>query len=186
MQTFAKHIERLPEEDRTAIRAAVPEQTWVAIDSAGLLAWLPLEMNLACTRAVAARLGPDRAQQFFRELVLAAIDTPLLRGFVQGVLRVAAPDAGQYLPWLARGFELMFRDAGSWKVLERAPGWALLQLRNLPRESVSDSMWIKSVASSLYGLMDLTGVVGTTVVHDVDVKAGTVTYASRWTKKGAT
>src|ERR1041384_5238137 len=104
MQTFAKHIERLPDEDRAAIRAAVPEDTWVAIDSAGLLAWLPLEMNLAVTRAVSVRLGPDRAQQFFRELVLAAIDTPLLRGFVQAVLRVAVPDAGQYLPWLARGF----------------------------------------------------------------------------------
>jgi len=184
MQTFARHIDRLPEEDRAAIRRAVPEETWASIESAGLLGWLPLETNLACTRAVALRLGPERTNRFFRELLLAAIETPLLRGFVQGVFRVAAPDAGQYLPWLARGFELMFRNAGKWTVLERSPGWALLELGALPREIVTDSIWIKATASSLCGLLDLLSLEGTVVVHEVDAKSGTVTYACRWTKKG--
>jgi hypothetical protein len=183
MQTFAKHLESLPAEDRAAIRDAVPAETWTAIDSAGLLAWLPLGTNLACTRAVATRLGPERANRFFRDLLMAALDTPLLRGFVQAVLRVAVPDPGQYLPWLARGFELMFRSAGSWTVLEREPGWALLQLGDLPRESVTDSIWIKSVASSLLGLHDLMELDGTVVVREVDAKARTVTFALRWTKK---
>jgi hypothetical protein len=180
MQTFAKAIDRLPAEDRDAIRAAVPAETWAAIDAAGLLAWLPLDTNLTCTRAVANRLGPERSHRFFRELLMAAIDTPLLRGFVQGVLRVAVADAGQYLPWLARGFELMFRNAGTWSVLEREPGWALLQLGGLPRESATDLIWIKSAAASLLGLQDFMGLDGTAVVHEVDVKARTVTYACRW------
>jgi hypothetical protein len=184
MQTFAKHVERLPAEDRTAIRDVVPPETWAAIESAGLLGWLPVSVNLECTRAVSTRLGPERTHQFFRELLLAAIDTPLLRGFVQAVLRVAVPDPGQYLPWLARGFELMFRDAGTWAVIEREPGWALLELKDLPRESVTDKVWINSVASSLAGLMDLTNIQGTVVVHEVDVKSGTVAFASKWTKKG--
>jgi hypothetical protein len=183
MQTFAKHLYGLPAEDRAAIGGAVRTEVWASIESAGLLAWLPLEANLMCTKAVAVRLGPDRANRFFRELTLAAIDTPLLRGFVQGVLRVVVADAGQYLPWLARGFELMFRDAGTWIVLEREPGWALLQLRDLPRESVTELLWIKSVASSLLGLHDLMSIEGTVVVHEVDVKARTVTYATKWTKK---
>jgi hypothetical protein len=183
MQTFAKHIDRLPAEDAAAIRASVPDETWTSIGSAGLLGWLPLETNLAVTRAVATRLGPERTHHFFRELLLAAIETPLLRGFVQGVLRVAAPDAGQYLPWLARGFELMFRNAGKWTVLDRSPGWALLELGTLPRQIMTDSIWIKSTASSLCGLLDLMNLEGTVVVHEVDAKAGAVTYASRWTKK---
>jgi hypothetical protein len=186
MQTFARHVESLPAEDVAAIRAAIPAETWAAIESAGLLAWLPLETNLACTRAVATRLGPERTNRFFRELLMAALDTPLLRGFVQGVLRVAVPDPSQYLPWLARGFELMFRDAGTWNVLERAPGWALLKLGDLPRESVTDSIWLKSVASSLLGLHEIVEIEGTVVVHEVDLKAHTVTYAARWTKKGKT
>lgn len=184
MQTFIKHVGSLPTEDRVAIRSAITAETLASIESAGLLAWLPLETNLICTRAVATRLGPERTNQFFRELLMAALDTPLLRGFVQGVVRVAVPDPGQYLPWLARGFELVFRNAGSWTVLEREPGWALLQLRDLPHESVTDLPWLKSVASSLLGLHDTVGIEeGTVVVHEVDVKARTVAYAARWTKK---
>lgn len=183
MQTFAKHLASLPAEDMAAICAAVPTETWTAIESAGLLAWLPLETNLACTKAVAARLGPERTNRFFRELLMAALDTPLLRGFVQGVLRVAVPDPGQYLPWLARGFELMFRNAGKWTVIERSPGWALLELGDVPREIVTDLIWIKATASSLLGLHDLVDIEGTVVVHEVDIKARTVTYAARWTKR---
>lgn len=78
----------------------------------------------------------------------------------------------------------MFRDAGTWIVVEREQGWALLELRDLPRESVTDSVWIKAVASSFSGLLDLTNLVGTIAVREVDVKTGTVTFATRWTKKG--
>jgi hypothetical protein len=182
MQTFARHVDRLPAEDREAIRSAIPAATWTAIESAGLLGWLPVQMNIDCTRAVANRLGPERTHQFFRELVLAATDSPLLRGFVQAVLRVAVPDAGLYLPWVARGFELVFRDAGRWKVLEREIGWALLQLEELPRQSVTDLLWLKSVASSLCGLLDLANSVGTVAVHEVDIKLRRATFATKWKK----
>jgi hypothetical protein len=183
MQTFARHVDRLPPADRSAIREAVAQETWVAIESAGLLGWLPVRMNLDCTRAVATRIGSDRTHNFFRELLLATVDTPLLRGFVQAVLRVAVPDPSLYLPWVARGFELMFRDAGRWTVLEREPGWALLEIRGLPRECASDSIWLRSVASALSGLLDLTNIVGTVVLREVDVKTSTATYAIRWTPR---
>src|SRR5262245_34064570 len=108
MQTFARSVDRLPLEDRDVIRASVPAEHWAAIESAGLLGWVPLQLNLDCTRAVAARLEAERTHGFFRELLLATTETPLLRGFVQAVLRVAVPDPGSYLPWLSRGFELVF------------------------------------------------------------------------------
>ena len=104
MQTFAKHVDALPPSDRNAIRAAVPAGTWEAIESAGLLGWLPLGTNLVCTRAVAEQIGRDRTHRFFRSLLLDTSNTPLLRGLVQSVLRVAVRDPGLYLPWLSKGF----------------------------------------------------------------------------------
>ena len=183
MQTFARHVDRLSAEDRDAVRGAVSPDTWLAIDSASLLGWVPVAMNLECTRAVVTQLGPERAHRFFRELLLAATDTPLLRGFVQAVLRVAVQDPGLYLPWVARGYELLFRDAGHWTVLERKPGWALTQLKGLPPQCASDSVWLKSVASSFLGLLDLINLAGTVALREVDVKTGTATYASRWTPR---
>lgn len=181
MQTFARHVDRLHVEDRRVIRDALSHEAWLAVESSGLLAWLPIQTNLDATRAVAARLGPERTHQFFRELSLATTDTPLLRGFVQAVLRVAVSDAGLYLPWVGRGYELVFRDAGRWGVLERQPGWALQELRGLPRECAADSVWLKSVASALSGLLDLANLVGTVALRDVDIKTGKATFAARWT-----
>ncbi len=179
MQTFATHVDRLPAEDRSAIRAVIPEDTWAAIDAAGLLGWLPISVNLACTRAVSKRLGPQRTHEFFRTLLLGTAETPLLRGLVQGVLRVAVRDPGLYLPWISKGFELMFRDAGRWTVGDRGEGFAVTEVRDLPVECVSDDLWIQSVASSLCALLDLTRLKGTVVVREVDTKARRVEYAWR-------
>jgi hypothetical protein len=180
MQTFADHVDRLPAADRDAIRAAVPEGTWDAIDSAGLLGWLPFTTNLECTRAVANRLGTERAHQFFRSLLLDTSNTPLLRGLVQSVLRVAVRDPGLYLPWIAKGFELMFRDSGRWNFTERGPGTAVLEVRSLPPECFLDSIWPESVASSLCALLDLTQLEGKVVVRSIEPEAGVLTFRGRW------
>ena len=180
MQTFAKHVDRLPSDDRHWIRTTVSQDTWVAIDSAGLLGWIPVQTNLDITRAVAARLGAERTQTFFHDLLLATLETPLLRGFVQAVLRVAVQDPGLYLPWVARGYELVFRDTGRWAILERKPGWALLEIRDLPSECVSDTVWLKSVAASFTGLFDLTNLAGTFVLRDADMKTLSASFAMKW------
>jgi hypothetical protein len=180
MQTFASHVDALPPADRHAIREAVAAGTWQAIESASLLGWLPLAANLECTRAVAERLGPDRTHRFFRTLLFDTSNTPLLRGLVQSVLRVAVQDPGLYLPWISKGFELMFRDAGRWTVAERAPGSAVLEVRGLPPECQSDAVWLESAASALCALLDLTHLEGTITVQDTDSEAGVVTFRMRW------
>lgn len=180
MQTFSAHVNRLPPADRDAIRAAVPEGTWEMIESAGLLGWLPLTTNLACTRAVADRLGPKETHRFFRSLLLDTSNTPLLRGLVQSVLRVAVRDPGLYLPWISKGFELMFRDSGRWTVMERGPGTAVLEVRGLPAECFTDAVWPESVASALCALLDLTELEGNVSVRSVEPETGAMTFRFRW------
>lgn len=181
MQTFAAQVDRLPASDRQAIRAAVPAGTWESIESAGLLGWLPLSVNLACTRAVAGHLDPAGTHQFFRSLLLDASNSPLLRGLVQSVLRVAVRDPGLYLPWISKGFELMFREAGRWTIVERGPGTAILEVRGLPQEALVDGVWPSSVASSLCALVDLVQLAeGSAAVRSVDPEEGTVSFRMRW------
>lgn len=180
MQTFAEHVDRLPASDRDAIRATVPEGTWDTIDSAGLLGWLPLTTNLECTRAVANRLGTERTHRFFRTLLLDTSNTPLLRGLVQSVLRVAVRDPGLYLPWISKGFEVMFRDSGRWNFTERGPGGAVLEVRGLPPECFTDALWPESVASALCALLDLTELEGDVVVRSIEPEAALLTFRGRW------
>ncbi|HVU05531.1 MAG TPA: hypothetical protein VHE30_27475 [Polyangiaceae bacterium] len=180
MQTFAAHVEALPRADRDAIRAVIPEETWTEIERAGLLGWLPLEVNLRCTRAVAAQLGKERTHVFFRKLLFDTSNTPLLRGLVQSVLRVAVRDPGLYLPWISKGFELMFRDAGRWTVTDRGIGTAKMEVTGVPAECLTDLVWPESVASALCALLDLIQYEGSCVVDHVDPESFTVVFRSTW------
>lgn len=180
MKVFVEHLTRLPEQDRRSIRSRVPESTWHMVESAGSLGWLPMEVNLECTRAVALHLGPERTHEFFRTLLLGSMQGSLLRGLVNGVLRVAVPDPGLYLPWVTKGFELLFRNVALIRVVDRSPGGALTEMRELPPECTSDDVWLKTAASSFSALFELVNLEGSVVLQDVDPSAGIARLRSRW------
>lgn len=183
MQTFLAHVGRLPPEDRRAIFDAVPSALWSSIESASLLGWLPLETNLVFTRAVGTRLGPERTAAFFRQLLLGTAEGPLLRGLVQSVLRVAVRDPGLYLPWVPKGWELMFRDTGHMSIAERANGSAAISIEGLVDECLGDEIWIQSVASALGALAELVGGDSAAVAWSVAPASHSVTFKMRWTPR---
>ena len=89
-------------------------------------------------------------------------------------------DPGLYLPWIAKGFELMFRDAARWNFTERGPGTAVLEVRGLPPECFTDSVWAESVASALCALLDSTQLEGQSPVRSIEAEAGLLTFQGRW------
>lgn len=183
MKTFVEHVERLPEADRRRIAQAVPDAFFQEIAAAGTFAWLPFEHNLVLTRAVANALGPRRTHEFFLALMLASLQTPLLRGLVEAVLRLKGNDLAVILQWVSKGFELMFKDAGAWHVGERESGAASLEVVGLPAGAVRDRVWLDSVASSLSSLFDVADVRGVTTVRDVDLDHGKAAFRLRWEKR---
>ena len=183
MQTFVAQIGRLPPEDARAIRAKVPAEVWQRIESAGMLSWLPMDVNLVCTHAVREHLGPKRAHEFFRDLLRVTAESPLLRALVETVLRVTVVDPGLYLASLPRGYALMFRNVGKWEVLERVPGRAVLELRELPADIIADRVWVESVASSLCALHDLGNLEGQAGILEVDPNARRVTFRIEWSAR---
>jgi hypothetical protein len=93
---------------------------------------------------------------------------------------VAVKDPSLYLPWISKGFELMFRDMGRWAVAERGTNSAVLEVRGLPLECQGDAIWLESVASALCALLDLTNLDGNISVRSADSEAGMVTFRARW------
>lgn len=180
MQLFAAHVGRLPEGDREQVTASVDPSVWNDIASASALTWLPFDANLVCTHAVAACLGPERTDEFFRTLLLSTFRTPLLQGLVDAVVRKLGRDPGASLFWVARGFDLMFEDCGAWRVVERAPNRAALQVVGLPFAVANDHLWIQSVASALRALGDIAHLDGTTTIREIDPKAGRVVFLITW------
>jgi hypothetical protein len=180
MKAFVDALERVPTVDVERVRSAVPESVWTDIERSGALTWLSFDVNVQCTHAVAEALGTERTHEFFKGLLVATARAPILRSLAESVLRKLGPDPGASLYWVARGFELLFKDCGSWRVLDRRPSTADLMVSGLPLSVVRDRVWIDSAASSLSGLFPLAGLSGTTAVQEVDSGAGRVVFRLSW------
>jgi hypothetical protein len=179
MKTFLEAVDRLPPADADAIRQRQAE--WVnAVEKAGIISWLPLEANLALTRAVAHVLGPKRTHEFFERLGFESFQTPLLRGLVRSVVAMVGHDPGRYMEWMQKGFGLIFRDSGTWRVIEREPTMATLEVRGLPDACFEDDIWLDSVASSLNALFRLAKCDGSVNVRVRDRKRGHAVMRAVW------
>jgi hypothetical protein len=184
MQSFVKGLDRLTAEDRRSVSAALEPGTLEAIWAAPVLGWLPFSVNVDCTKVVAARLGRERADRFFSDLILEVTDSPLLHGFVRSALRVTFPDPGMYLPWIGKGWELIFRDCGRFSARRRGTAGALLELRGLPREALAERIWIDRVAVSLSALAELLDFDATVATSTVDPENGAAAFVATWRGRG--
>jgi hypothetical protein len=182
MKTFVEYVERLPPADRERIQELVPATLWTDVADSGTFAWLPFDLNLSLTRAVAQALGTRRTHDFFVNLMLATFETPLLKSLVDAVLRLKGYDPTMMLPWVSKGFELMFKEAGTWRVVEDEQGAGTLEVRGLPSVALSDRIWLDSVASSLSALFTVAKVQGVTTIRGPDGERGSVAFRMRWEK----
>jgi hypothetical protein len=179
MKTFLDAVDRLPPADAARVREA--ETTWVAaIEKAGIISWLPIEANLALTRAVAHVLGPKRTHEFFESLGYASFQTPLMRGLVRSVVAMVGHDPGRYMEWTQKGFALIFHEAGVWRVIERESTSATLEVNQLPDACFEDDIWLDSVASSLHALFRLAHCDGSVNVRRRDRRRGHALFRAVW------
>lgn len=155
MKTFLDTVERLERGSSREVLSHFGEDAVERIRSAGPTAWLPAELNVQLTHAVARTLGPDETEGFFRHMLGLVYDTSLFSTFVRGIVRLVGRDPGGYLKWVARGYSLAFKNAGVWSVAEHEAGRAVLAVSGLPAPFAGDEVWLRTVAASMGSLFDL-------------------------------
>lgn len=182
MQTFLDAVEDLPAADVRAIREEMTEAVWRQIRDVNAFGWLPIEVNLVATHALVNRLGPRRSDEFFKQLLFTTWQTPLLRGLISAVLRVVGRDPTGYLAWIGKGFDLMFRNCGTWRVIEKDKlGRAIVEVVGLPPQYAEDRIWLQSVASALSALFLLARCEGAVSFRVSESGEGNAIYQLRWT-----
>ena len=155
MKTFLQTVERLESHARREVLDRFGNHSVLVVETAGPTAWLPAQLNVDLTHAVVDVLGPSESELFFRNMLSVVYDTSLFSGFVRGVVRLMGRDPGAYLKWIAKGYGLAFKDAGTWLVAERGDGHAVLELADLPPPFEGDEVWLSTVAASMGSLLDL-------------------------------
>lgn len=181
MKTFVEAVYRLPDAEREAIRDK--SAAWLdPIANAGPLEWLPFAANLEMTRNVAAVLGPRRTHDFFEALTTASFQTTLMRGLVNTVVAVVGHDPGRYLDWMQKGFGLIFRDFGTWTILERSEMRAVIEVVGLPDACFEDDVWLDSVSSSFHALFGIAKCTGAVTIPERDPARGRARFRLTWSK----
>lgn len=181
MKTFVEAVYRLPEVEREAIREK--SAAWLeSIANAGPLEWLPFAVNLEMTRHVAVVLGPRRTHEFFEALTAASFQTTLMRGLVNTIVAVVGHDPGRYLDWMQKGFGLLFRDFGTWTILERSAMRAVIEVEGLPPECFDDDIWLDSVSSSFHALFGIAQCTGAVTIAESDPRRSRVRFRLTWTR----
>jgi hypothetical protein len=180
LKSIVDAIVALPPGDAQRVLARVPEPTRRAVADATSIDWLPIRLNLELADAVHDALGAPRYHRFFLECQLTAFSGPLLKLVVEAGLRVLRLDAPAFVGWIGKGWNLVFRECGTWVTEAALPGEAQLRLERLPAECARHAVWLRGVGHALDALWPLAGTTGafTLVGHDPD--ACTATYRLAW------
>jgi hypothetical protein len=180
MKSMLAAAGRLPGGGGAAAQALVPPALVAQIDQASGIDWLPIESNLAVTRALHQVLAPPAFHLFFRDFLLESFQGALLKAMVDAAVRVFGIDPGSWARWIPKGWGLIFKNAGAWTVVGAEKGQVAFQVDGLPEACLEDRVWLSSVASSLSAIVELARAKGGFDLTGVDRAARRATFTMRW------
>lgn len=178
LQIVLAAVDRQPR--RQEIRDRFGPALTAAIEEATGTDWLPIDHDVAMAGALEAVLGQSGLAAFNRDMMLHSLRGPLLRSLVGLATQFLGLDPGAWASWVPRGWMLMFKGFGHWTVVRRGDGEVTLTLDRLPPVCATDAVWVRSVGSTLSGILPAVGAAGTVEVERVDPATGTVVYTMRW------
>lgn len=150
------------------VRARLAPETLAVLERSSRLAWLPIEIDVELTHAIYVELGAGRAHELFRRNLSAALDSPILRSFAQGALRLFGASPERVFGWAPRAYAQIYRDSGAMRFRAEEPGLARLELSELPPAIASSRNYLDGVAGSIAAGFDLMGVKGEVSIERFD------------------
>jgi hypothetical protein len=158
-------VNRLPETVRARVRAAIGEALLARVRQASTVAWLPGDDHLAVLRAIEQELGTTRTREFWRDRMMQAFESSIVKSLLGGVLRIFEPSPFTVLRASPRIYNWVARGAGVHEVASPEPGVTVASFREAPREIRSSSYYALCHGQCL-AVLDLVKVEGT-VTEDV-------------------
>lgn len=181
LQLIVRQCRHLPDGLGPRILARLPPEDLALIRGAALAEWLPFELHQRLQDAKNAEVSEERAAEVTRTLILVALATPVLGGFVSNVLRVIGADPGPAFRWAPRGYAMLFRDCGHLVAVPHPTRpLVTMHLEGLPPEAATNSSFVKSVGHALSAVYHITGFEGTCTLASWDPDHGRATFEMTW------
>ena len=137
------------------IRAGIPADVLDVIDQRAGSSWLEFEYDHWLMDGVMEQLGREEAVRCWHQSIDHLIDKPLLRGFVQGGLRMFGARPGKILKLMPRGWTLAYRDfcVPSFELV--AEGHAEIRFTDIAPEAFESEGYLHCWHGICLGVFDL-------------------------------
>ncbi len=180
LRSLVEKVRELPAGPRAAVLDAIGAAALDEVEGSASSDWLPFELDLALTHAVAGVLGPEGTHQFFQQHQLASFQGPLFKALVDSATTIFGLDPGSWARWIPRGWGIVFRECGQWVVDRSEKGAVDLALVAPPPGSLEDELWLRSVASSFSAFLVVARSEGEFALDRVDRSRDAACYRLRW------
>jgi len=151
-------LEMLGTERKARVLAAIDPAVIDAIHQATRLAWLPVDYDVAVSRAVVSVCGYDGAMQWSRAATEDTLRSPLLRNVVRPALRLFRSTPAGFLRLLPRMLSTIYRDCGTFEVHPAGPHSVRIEATNLPHVIHDDETYLHGLGETFAMACELVGV----------------------------
>lgn len=150
------------------------------IRGAGRFDWIPIELDVEFSQAIADEFGPVIAAERPRLSMRRSLDTPLLRPFIEGVDRLFGLDPSNVFRQVPRGWFAIYRNAGRMRYEVGAGSQRTLIYEDVPTVIVDSRVYLDAIAAGLHSLLDLCKVEGSVEVVNIDAARARVEILVIW------
>lgn len=100
----------------------------------GMLEWMPAERFAQLVSAIVDALGVEGAKSFWRANLLLSLERRLLSPLRLGAIAIHGNSPRSLLKMTPQAWELVCKDCGRCRVVDRASGGVSLEFEGVPRE----------------------------------------------------
>lgn len=144
------------------VRARLDQPVRTALEAAGPVSFVPVELDVSVTEALFAEAGEECAREILRDNLLATFDAPILSSFIAGALRLLGRDPARLFGWSTKVWGQLYRDCGSIRFLPTGDGAGRLELADLPACIAASRPYLSGLEAAFdagFALLDLDGTV---------------------------
>ncbi len=167
----------LGEDVNARVRQALGSERVVQIETAPRSKWLPLEVDVELSALVYEHAGRQAYLDWSRAAILASAESPLLSGFLRAGLRLLGGNPGSLIRLARRGYQQIFRDAGSLCIEPLRDDAVRVVGSNLPNVITDEPLYLEGIGESIAVLPQLVQHEGSSVLQ---VQGSDVEWTISW------
>ncbi len=173
-------LAQLGPDNERRVREAIAPATLHAMQEVISAAWLPVELDIELTEAIARILGAETNRAWSRDGMVRSLKGGMLGPMFQGAVRILGLRPSSIYKFAPSAWKAVYRDCGTLSVTHGAELRAELSVEGVPGVMTASRTYFEGIAGALEGVLTVCRVQGSVAVADIDRAARRVVLDATW------